>query len=60
MAKSEKELAELREKIGQLDRELQELTDEELRQVSGGFVFLRKAEKTDGSFQIKFKVPTQI
>ena len=36
--KTEKELQELKEKIEKLSEELKQLTEEELEQVSGGFV----------------------
>lgn len=37
MAKTAEELQALKEKVEELKKELSELTEEELRQVSGGF-----------------------
>jgi bacteriocin-type signal sequence len=42
MAKTEKELQELKEKVEEVKKELKELSDEELEQVSGGLLIPAK------------------
>ena len=39
MAKTEREIQELREKAEVLDKELRELSEEEFRQVTGGLIY---------------------
>jgi bacteriocin-type signal sequence len=52
MAKTNEELQELKEKVENLDKELKELSDDELEQVSGGRISIKvtsenKPEKAD-------------
>lgn len=53
MAKTEKELKELKEKVEELNSELKELTEEELSRVSGGLLIPAKGEIKDGKMNVK-------
>lgn len=44
MAKTEKELQEMKEKLEELNTELKELSEEELEQVAGGLLIPAKKE----------------
>ena len=50
MAKTEKELKELKKKVEELNTELKELTEEELSSVSGGQyqLMMQKRKNSDG------------